>query len=465
MLQITAELKEQSSMIAPRLILLPVSGVNLYEFNCAYIPALGDRYYTISDVIWLNGRYELDLRVDVLATYKTSIGNSTQYVARAAAASNGAIKDTIYPITTAARYGNTLLGQNQRQNIQNGYFIMGVLAPSGSVLGSVTYYVLNWRTALFLRGKLLTDLQWTNVTEITEELLQTLFNPCQYIVSYKWVPYSPPVTVLSQVTSINFGYWSFDISELTGGYAAQMITANIPTTNLLRYAVTDANIPKHPQIARGAYLSAEPYSRYYLLMTGYGRLDLPALAVTNGNGFTIYETLDYVSGESILNVYLGAGSEETTTPILTAHSHFAIDMPFAQSDQNILSGISDAASAVSGTVGSLMRFDVGGAIQNAITGITSAISDVAPVVQKGGNSGSFAATGEFSGADLIEAVFYIIGDEDNADLGRPLCAPRQLSTLSGFILCANGHAQGMSTATDAEKTEVEQYLNTGFFYE
>ena len=461
-LTVAGELKEETSMIEPEVYVAGVAGVNFYEFNVAYIATLGYRYYWIQDIRWMNGRYLISLKVDVLATYKANIGASSQYVLRAASTSNGNVRDSLYPVLEAATYGSYLMGTGQRQNLENGYYIVGVVSNEGSILGSVTYYIMNWKAFLQLRSLLLTDLQWTNVTDISDELLQTLFNPFQYILSVKWTPYTPPAADLTQVSAIAFGYWTFNITA-TGALAYIYLSSSIPTINLLRYSVSDAVIPKHPQVSRGRYLLGEGYSDYYLMMTGYGRIKIPNYAIVAGYGITIYETLDYSSGESILDVYLGAGSDETTTPVITASGHFAVDLPFSQSDQNILAGAVDAVSGLGGGVANALTGNIGGALQSIAGGIVSAVQDVAPIVKTGGSMGSFCATGEYSGADTIEAVFHSIADEFNADLGRPLCSARTISTLSGYILCANAHCgiQG----TNLEQAELEQFLNSGFFYE
>lgn len=54
----------------------------LYDVNYAKIPAFG-RYYYITDARTLQGHgVEMDLRCDVLMTYKGTILNSTQFISR-----------------------------------------------------------------------------------------------------------------------------------------------------------------------------------------------------------------------------------------------------------------------------------------------------------------------------------------------------------------------------------------------
>ena len=456
------ELKEETSLINPTVTVAPIPGVGIHLFNYAYIPDF-QRYYWIEECIWENGRYSFILSCDVLATYKAAIGASSQYILRAASEYDTYIVDSDYPTKSLVSLNGLLLGQNQRQNLENGYFIIGVIAPDSSILGCTTYYVLNWRAALALRIKMLSNLQWTGVTEITDELLQTLFNPYQYIVSYKWFPLSPPQDSLNSVTQLKLGYWTFDISDISGAAMYLYVAASIPTATIRRYSIEGASIPSHPQIARGRYLNGSGYSDYYLMMTGYGRQQLPNDAIVAGYGLTIYETVDYVSGDSILDVYMGANENETTTPVISVQSHIGVDLPYGSSDQNVLSAAGSVLNGVTGAIGSIMSMDFTGLISNVATGIVNAAGEIAPVIQAGGSSGSFAAIGQFTGNDSIECVFHLVADEDNSDIGRPLCKVRTVSTLSGYIMCLNSHCP--ISGTETEQAQVEQFLSGGFFYE
>lgn len=77
---VTAVWYENTSIVAPTIRFTFPS--ELYDVNYAKIPAFG-RYYYITDVRTLQGHgVEMDLRCDVLMTYKGTILNSTQFVSR-----------------------------------------------------------------------------------------------------------------------------------------------------------------------------------------------------------------------------------------------------------------------------------------------------------------------------------------------------------------------------------------------
>ena len=71
---------ENTSIVTPTIRFTFPS--ELYDVNYAKIPAFG-RYYYITDVRTLQGHgVEMDLRCDVLMTYKGIILNSTQFISR-----------------------------------------------------------------------------------------------------------------------------------------------------------------------------------------------------------------------------------------------------------------------------------------------------------------------------------------------------------------------------------------------
>lgn len=456
------EFKEVTSLVNPQIYIAPISGAAVPTFNYCRIQELG-RYYWITECTWENGRYLLSLSVDVLATYKASIGASSQYVARSSAAYNTYLRDTMYPRTEQISTAQVILGQNVNQSLESGVFIMGLISPKNSITGCVTYYVLSWQAVVILRQQMLTDLQWTGVTDVTDELLQTLFNPFQYIVSFKWFPLSPPAAQMTAVTDIDFGYWTFSISGIQGAAAALFVPSGLPTKTGLKYSVAGSSIPNHPAISRGRYLNGSGFADYYLMLTSYGKMALPNEAMVSGVGLSIYETVDFVSGESILNVYLGAGTNETMSPILTAQSHIGIDLPFGSSDVDVLKGVAGAVGAYSEAIQSVVSMNFGGGIAALANGISDVAHELSPTIQMGGSSGSFVAFGEFGGVDQIQAVFHAVANDDNADIGRPLCEVRTISALGGYMECIHAHCPIMGTL--GEQNEVERFLNDGFYYE
>ena len=84
----SVQLKDETSIMNPVLLVNPSNSALPSPFvpsgfNYANIPSFG-RYYYISDWTWKNGIWECTLNVDVLASFKTAIGNTSAYVERSA---------------------------------------------------------------------------------------------------------------------------------------------------------------------------------------------------------------------------------------------------------------------------------------------------------------------------------------------------------------------------------------------
>ena len=78
------------SVLSPTLRLATGDAVSVY--NYVYVPSV-DRYYFVNEWTYSRGLWEAECAVDVLASWKSYIGDSTLYVLRSAAQSNGAVID------------------------------------------------------------------------------------------------------------------------------------------------------------------------------------------------------------------------------------------------------------------------------------------------------------------------------------------------------------------------------------
>ena len=104
---VMVELKEVTNLFTPTLIITrdvfhdsQDNLINPMEYNYVYLADFG-RYYFVRSWSWVLGRWECDLEVDVLASFKTQIGNTTAYVMRSFSNADPDIIDTKYPIKAA----------------------------------------------------------------------------------------------------------------------------------------------------------------------------------------------------------------------------------------------------------------------------------------------------------------------------------------------------------------------------
>ena len=96
----------------------------------------------------------------------------------------------------------------------------------------------------------------------------------------------------------------------------------------------------------------------------------------------------------------------------------------------------------------------------AANGIVDAVMESMPQVRTSGSMGSTIA---YNKIPVLHQLFYNIVDEDIVTLGRPLCQVRTISSLSGYMECANVDID--SVGTEEEKRAIIDYMQGGFFYE
>lgn len=406
-----------------------------------------DRYYNVTDIKSVRQNlFEISGEVDVLATYKSDIGNATEFVNRAAGAYNPYVIDTKYPALADSDLASIYLTGLATDS--DGTYIVGIAgrSPDSGNPSAVTYYAFNAYTFSELMMALFDDNYLDNtLTDVTVELQKELLNPFQYIVSCYWYPV--PYTYFSNnfLATVMFGWWTAKYS-MEGGLNT-VVAKRVDESQRIYSWEQTFNPPKHPQNAtRGIYLNAPPYTKYTLNCYSFGSIPLNPSPFVDGDAGAIEIDVDLYTGTA--QMYVACAGNR----MFTAISQFGVPIQINQNTANIVGG---AVSAFSG-IASLAQ----GKVVGAASGITSAILDAFPQVQSQGTNGSKVA---FMQTPNIVAEFHNISDEDNTTIGRPLCAPRQINSLSGYIECESVDIQLACTST--ERIKVIDFMESGFFYE
>lgn len=440
-------LKEKTSLLYPDLIFDFGLKGNPSFYNYCYMTDLGNRYYFIRD--WDVGPGQLwtaHCEVDVLASWKNSIGNSRQYVLRSSYTYNGNIVDTEYP----AKSGPTLKTSQGKYIFYNtfnaGSFVIGVSNSDDGGVGAVHYYVLNQNQFNEFTDFMFGDPGWMGITEISDALTKALVNPMQMISSCFWFPTS---IVGGDDAFLKFGYWesNVEVSRMPG--------------DPVKTFTTTIDLPKHPQAAsRGAYLNGAPYAQYMLMFQGFGEIALDANAMINWDMLYCTVQLDLVSGAGKLILHDGSDGDESGNILKVVRAQVGVPIQLDQRTTNFFSGVSGVVSGVKQSGAQAAMGNLVGSLAGAGSAIGSALNAAVPNTDSKGSNGSFA---EFKLPPTIYATFYNIVDEDNADLGRPLCAVKTLMDIPGYQMIS--HADISLAATSAENKQIKSYLEAGYFYE
>lgn len=280
---------------------------NPMEFNYCYIPDFG-RYYFVRSWSWILGRWECSLEIDVLATFKAQIGNTTTYVLRSASYCDPDIVDTKYP-TKAEDAKNpyqvkTYSDVNSPWNtniynapISNGCFVISVVNNDSGAIGAVSHYALAPRVMAELMNKLYSSPNWMNITDgnISQDLQKMLINPMQYITNCMWLPCGYDISGGVGISTIPYGWWSVTLST---GVAYRVDVAHIKRQINLTFSTA-----KHPQYDTfKRWLQLSPYTTCALYLPPFGFIPLDTSKMYGATHIDCNMEIDLITGRGVLNV-------------------------------------------------------------------------------------------------------------------------------------------------------------------
>ena len=437
---VSCVLKDDTSIIHPA---FKLQGVG-YDVN--YVK-WDNRYYFVDDIVSLsNNIKEIRCSVDALATYKTQIGASSQYVIRSSSAYDEYVSDGMYPakskvsISSSSLSGINLVG--------TGTYVIGIVSKDSSQ--GVAYYALTGSQFRDLMAFMFSD-TWLDapITELSKELQKELVNPFQYIASVNYYPFDL-LDGASGSDLISFGYW-----DATNCYGLKLNALNRVKT----FPVT-VTLPKHPQASsRGKYLNGSPFTSYEVFLYVFGSFSIDPIYLIDVNSIRFTVIIDIFTGGGDLVVTPGSSGG---APILEMSAQCSIPIQISQISSGIVDMINNPMSLLAtGSVGllsgSLGLFSQGlGAYSNVLNATQSALSKL----QSKGAQGSLAG---WMIEPYLISTFYEIVDEDNEHNGRPLMKRRTINTLSGFIMIENPDVD--ISGTTYEKDQIIQYMRSGFYYE
>ena len=478
------ELKEQTSMIAPTLVIKAVPVAWSPIWNYAQISTF-QRYYFIKDWRWMNGVWECDMVCDALASFKTEIGNLSEYVLRSSAESDGLIVDTAYITKTEVHTNLQQLPEFYVRSATAGFYVVGIIGKeSTATQGAITYYQMTPAEMARLRAYLLSDTFLTDqglvqlADFIPADATKVIYNPYQYIVSCLWFPFADtaiPAAFKTAVSTIDFGWWN------TGtGFTAYRIHDTVPVYSHSE----DVSMISHPQAStRGKYLNHSPFTSRILRMCPFGEVRLPDEYLTDVDKLTIQLDCDFITGEAALLLWAKTtGSSSVTKMLMTRMSaKLGVDIQLAQVGTDYFGAytqnLSDQNYMFDNTWGQVGQLDLSSMSGAAKTGFSAGVnigkaemyktaalgnylSAKAPQLLTGGSNGSFLM---FAQNNYLCNSFYLLINEDNPQLGRPLCAIKTLNTIPGYIQVRNPDVS--MACFEAERLMIIAYLASGFFYE
>ena len=441
-------------------------GSNPVGYNYCYVADFGSRYYFITDISTAQGFWYISCSCDVLASFKSQILAGSHYVVRSASNYDEYILDTAYVSKvnqTITQVTGHVDGESADVNDpfawSNGHksYVLGIVgtadpgAPSGYQIGSTVFYWLSQdEICAFINFLMLNVGTWSGMDLSTYPvaLQAALLNPVQYVVSAMCFPFSKPTS--QGDTHIRFGYYDYAI----GGSIHKLSHTNM----IFRQTVT-ISIPKHPQAAtRGKFMNGEPYTSYEFYLGPFGTIPLDPAALIDETQITVMVRTDLCTGAC--KIAIAAGTD-TTKILYTGTAQVGISINISQALRDMLGEQVNLATGVVNTVSNALSANVGGAINAEISALADGARLKYPSVMGGGTAGTFLNV--HAGGCYLYGKFYNIVNENNTEIGRPLCQTKTLSSLSGYCLCDKADAQITGTAEEAIR--INTFLNGGFFIE
>lgn len=437
-------LKSGSGILNPSISLDLGKTKDPSQYNYAYIPDFG-RYYFIEEWFFDKALWTASLRVDVLATYKSNIGDSTLYVLRAANEYDGDVIDNLYPCETGCSFvSNAVTNPFKWDEL---CYIVGVISKNGNI-GSMAYYVMNGTNMITMCQNLLDPGFVVNVAngfdlaDASEALQLSLVDPMQYIKSCIAIPlsYNDVVGAVAEVCAYQ---WN------TGAVGKRLYLAPY---NGLTYSF---DITKHPDTtSRGNYVNTKPYTTLTLSIPPFGVIELDTSVTCNATTVSVEFLLDPITGKASATV--------SCKGIVLNRLEAMLGVPISLSSvtRDYVGAATSAVGGISGAIGGALSGNIGGALTSAVSGIGNAIESLMPRAQTLGSGGGFALN---MGKWALEHQFFRPVTDDPIHNGRPLCKMRKLSTLGGYMLIQDGDVTISGTAS--EDSRIRDYLEGGFYYE
>lgn len=429
-------------------------GSNPIGKNYAYVPDF-DRYYFITDITSSQNFWFISCTCDVLASFKTEIGAETHYVVRSAQAYDEYISDNFYP-TKVNPIRIRSVASNPFSWSQGHSYVVGIVgyAPNAAKqTGSITYYHMNEGALLAFIDYLmnnLTSYSGIPLSDYEAGVQQALINPMQYIVSCIAVPVAPPNTLMNK---IRFGYYEWTCS------AGKCVALGV--ADAMESETAEITLTKHPQaLTRGKYLNAAPYMSYLLHFSPFGDIELDPGLLVDVDAIICELKYDMIKGTVRMIVH--PKGDLANRYLYFGTAQIGVNINISQVVKDTLGQNYAGVNAVSGFIGGLVHFNPFESASAAFRGIESGTRLKYPTVSGIGDGGSFLPMLDGDGFYLLSTYFMLV-DEDLAEVGRPLCQPKQINDLTGYIMCSNADCTISGTQEEAQK--VNDYLNNGFFYE
>ena len=451
-------------------------GEAVLKYNYAYIPRF-NRYYFISNISWDNGMFILDLKCDVLATYKEQIGSYECLIMRCADGNNTMLYDENKYVDSNSIGATTYYGSKTICEKNQFIYILGVSMGSLAATGGMTYIAGNGADIARFIKSIMEPANWEKVdgTTLNEEELANL-NPQASLKSVVVIPVKSISGAITNVFSFN-------------GYTFKTTTGFSVVTNPIVASGTSSIIVP-VTTAQDSYLNYPPFLEYTLYLPFIGAVELSPYDLAKVGTVDVSFEIDAINacitynvqgsgeGAPLLGIYTaacGGGGGIGSTMSMGALANSTMRTADMQGLSGLVSaGIGAAmilAVVASGGTALPALLALASGVGTMATGAASLANGVATSIQAGAARGAnktiaLSTGGSRSitlGVPAIVATRKKLTGGDSKTCGNPYCKKDVISNHTGYILVKNASLDIDGTCD--EMTAVNKYLSTGFYYE
>lgn len=448
--QISCYLKEETSIRNPSFILAdPMPAIT-------YVQAFGN-YYFVDDIINMDAnRSEVACSLDVLATYRASILGYTAFVERSASNYDVLLRDPALSIQQNIVTDDSILTDISSFLNKSGMFVATVFTKDkGMVLyltDSLNVYKLALQSGMY---------KASDVNDWIVSKIAASFDLDVYIGAMRWMPLNLANHGIN--TSFVIGPIGFE-SQYTAGYTIKAATPS--------YRVGEYKAINLPSAIYNDFRDSDPeFTQYSITLPGIGTVQLDSAFVGSciHNNKPIYDYMLVDISTGLITHSIQTETNSQSVKFCEFRGSIAVDVPIGKARGNVIEtattyigGIGAAISNLAGGGGNPGSI-ASGISQSGVATLSAYKSAVCPQVSMLGGSGNH--TDLYVNCDRIWINRKVFGSKQfpTAVAGRPLMQNVQLSTLSGYCQC--GNASVPVNARDAERAEINAYLNSGFYIE
>lgn len=453
------------NVLAPSFI---VSSNTVPDYNYAYVQEFG-RYYFVDAPIWIaNNTWRVNMRIDVLFTYKTAI-SAQQGIVRYSASGTTEISDPRIAVESVVSTTTT-----------------------SSIITDDSYYVLRYWDIIGHAGA---SKKTPNIAFFPAKAFDMFFT------KYNTLSEQARTIVGHSIIDVTIVHYlkKTAIQALTSGKEISFMNAGSNVGVIVEFNTTAGTVPADEvcyflpspddvdDLSYMDYDTGATWTDSYF-WTGMAKWTflLPfAGTVTVTPTETGYHTITYCAlrvqyepyeNAYVITPYINEGIElagSVSIPVQTTFA-FPIDSSFDNIAGNRIATVLSAAGTVAAGVGMIATENyVGGAM--AIAGaITTSINtmerlNVQQAMATTGYAGSTGGVPAYTGTPDPTKIYWInrhaVPRSGYSDLwtayGKPDGAFRTLSTLTGYVQMAYVILTGMSTVSSTERNEIKSLLLSG----